>query len=63
MDLTELRNRPADELTRLEAELRAKLHDAEFSVAMHQSKKVRELRELKRDLARILTLQKQNATK
>jgi len=63
MDLTELRNRPADELTRLESELRAKLHDAEFSVAMHQSKKVRELRELKRDLARILTLQKQNATK
>jgi ribosomal protein L29 len=61
MDVTELRNKSAEELTRLAQELRAKLHDAEFSVAMHQSKKVRELRELKRDLARVLTIQQQTS--
>ncbi|MFZ2804580.1 MAG: 50S ribosomal protein L29 [Patescibacteria group bacterium] len=59
MELTDLRQRTPQELERLEQELRAKLHDAEFAVAMHQSKKVRDLRDLKRDLARVLTILRQ----
>lgn len=56
MEMNELRNRNRQELDRLAQEFRAKLHDAEFAVAMHQSKKVRDVRELKRDLARVLTV-------
>lgn len=62
MDAHELRQRNREELDRLAMELRAKLHDAEFSVAMHQSKKVRDLRSMKRDLARVLTVLREQKT-
>lgn len=52
----ELRLKNADELRRIAAELRADLHDAEFRVATNQSGKVRAVRELRRDLARVLTI-------
>lgn len=56
MDAKELRQKTVQEVTRLVAELRVELHDAAFNVASHHTTKVRELRRLKRDLARALTV-------
>jgi ribosomal protein L29 len=56
MDAKELRQKTVQELETLVAELRGSLHDAEFRVASRQSGKVRELRTMKRDLARVLTV-------
>lgn len=52
----ELRLKNAEELRRLADDLRADLHTAEFKVATNQLTKVRNLRELRRDLARVLTV-------
>jgi ribosomal protein L29 len=46
----------------MSTDLRADLHDAEFKVATNQSGKVRMVRELRRDLARVLTVLAQTAT-
>jgi ribosomal protein L29 len=56
MDAKELRQKTKTELRALEAELRDDLHQMVFSVATRQNKKVRDLRRLKRDLARVLTI-------
>lgn len=56
MDAKELRLKTELELRTLADELRASLHEAEFSVATNQNKKVRGLRRQKRDLARTLTV-------
>jgi large subunit ribosomal protein L29 len=52
----ELRLKNAEELRRLADELRADLHTAEFKVATNQLSKVRNLRTIRRDLARVLTV-------
>lgn len=56
MEIKELKNKSTSELHKLLAEQREKLRDLRFKDANKQLKNVRELRVLKRDVARILTL-------
>lgn len=55
MDFTELQHKSEPELQRLLASLRDQLRDRRFKVAAGQHKDVRDLRSLKRDIARLLT--------
>lgn len=55
MDWNELKLKSPTELQRLLQEKRELLRDRRFKVAQGQHKDVRELRELKQDIARILT--------
>lgn len=59
MDFKELRQKSPVELQRLLQEKRDLLRDRRFKVAQGQHKDVRELRELKQDIARLLTKMKQ----
>lgn len=61
MDFKELRQKSPVELQRLLQEKRDQLRDRRFKVAQGQHKDVRELRELKHDIARLLTKMKQPA--
>lgn len=61
MDFKELKQKSAVELQRLLQEKREQLRDRRFKVAQGQHKDVRELRELKHDIARLMT--KVNDTK
>ena len=56
MDTKQLRMKSPDELKRLTLELRAELRDMRFKVATRQLSKVRELRKVRQQLARIATL-------
>lgn len=56
MELKELKTKSVSELHKLLAEKREKLRELRFKDAAKQLKNVRELRVLKRDVARILTL-------
>lgn len=56
MEAKELRQKTKEELRVLEAELRSTLQDLEFRAATRQLKKVREVRRVKRDLARTLSI-------
>ncbi|MSR85280.1 50S ribosomal protein L29 [Candidatus Uhrbacteria bacterium] len=53
MNMQELKLKSLDELRRLADELGEKLREARFKVATRQLTKVRQLRVLKKDLARI----------
>jgi len=55
MKFSELKNKSSVELNRELTQLRANLRDRRFKVAQGQHKDVREIRELKTDIARILT--------
>ena len=55
MDFKELKQKSPVELQRLLQEKREQLRDRRFKVAQGQQKDVRELRELKHDIARLLT--------
>ncbi len=55
MDFKELRLKSPTEIQRLIQEKRDQLRDRRFKVAQGQHKDVRELRELKHDIARLLT--------
>jgi ribosomal protein L29 len=55
MDWSELKLKSSTELQRLLQEKRELLRDRRFKVAQGQHKDVRELRELKHDIARLLT--------
>lgn len=55
MKFSEIKNKSAAELNRELTQLRAHLRDRRFKVAQGQHKDVREIRELKTDIARILT--------
>lgn len=55
MNYQELKPKTAAELQRELARLRELLRDRRFKVAQGQHKDVRELRELKHDIARLLT--------
>ena len=59
--MSELKLKSQDELRRLAQELQEKLRDARFKVATRQLTKVRELRALKKDLARITMILTQPA--
>lgn len=54
MDIKEIRNKPLSELNYLLNDLRKKLDDLEFKVSQNQLKNVREVRDMKRDIARVL---------
>jgi ribosomal protein L29 len=55
MNAQELKLKPPEELRRMARELRAELRDLRFKVATRQASTVRKSRELRKDLARILT--------
>lgn len=56
MKITELRDKSDVELDRTLTELRNKVRDMRFKVASRQMSSVRDIREAKRSIARILTL-------
>lgn len=53
MEAKELKSKTVAELTRIADELRAELRVIRFKVATRQHGKVRDLRRLRRDLARV----------
>ena len=59
MKFAELKNKPEAELKKTLSELRDKLRDLRFKTASKQLKNVREVRQIKKTIARILTLLKQ----
>lgn len=56
MKIQELRNKSKDELKHLLVECREKLRQLRFDIQLKQSKNVREIRKLKKSIAKILTL-------
>jgi len=63
MKVKELRSKSAGELEKLLAEQKEKLRSLRFNVSTAQESHVREMREAKKTIARILTLQKEEAKK
>jgi len=57
MKIAELRQKPKEELQRILQEKREKLRILRFDLVSGKVKNVREIREIKKDIARILTLQ------
>lgn len=55
MRYQELKERTAKELTALVAEGRTKLHDLRLKRSMNQLKDVRAIREIRKDIARMMT--------
>ncbi len=53
MNAKELEQKTPQELTKLLAELRANVRDLRFKIATRQHRKVRTIREVKKDLARV----------
>ena len=58
---TELRQKSKGELEKSLPELRERLRALKFDLASGKVKNVREIRQIKKDIARILTLLKQHA--
>lgn len=58
MKIQELRQKPKDELLKLLRDNREKLRQLKFDLVVGKVKKVREIRMIKKDIARILTLLK-----
>jgi len=56
MQAKELRQKTVEDLRKLERELREKLRGLRFDLASGKVKNVREIREIKKDIARILTV-------
>lgn len=63
MKAIELRNKSVDELRLLAGEKIARHEEAKFLVRQGKLKNVKELRALKKDIARINTLLRQSATR
>lgn len=59
MKIKELRDKKELELDKLLAELREDLHAMRFKDSQKQFKEVRDIRKVKKDIARILTLKKE----
>jgi large subunit ribosomal protein L29 len=59
MKIAELRQKSKEELQRILQEKREKLRILRFDLSLGKVKNVREIRETKKDIARILTLLKQ----
>lgn len=62
MKFSDLKNKSTAELNRELTQLRAALRDRRFKVAQGQHKDVREIREARTDIARILTRLKEVST-
>ena len=60
MKINELRQRPKEELQRILKDSREKLRAFRFDLASGKVKNVREIRMIKKDIARILTILNQN---
>ena len=58
MKASELRQKPKEELQKLLSEKGERLRNLMFDLASGKVKNVREIRKIKKDIARILTLQK-----
>lgn len=56
MELKEIRSKSDEELRKLLAEQRERLRDLRFKVSTRQHKTVRDVREVKSNIARILTV-------
>jgi ribosomal protein L29 len=56
MDIKELRTQTPEALERLAGELRAKIRDLRFTAGTRQLADVRNLRDARKDLARVLTV-------
>ncbi len=56
MRVKEIRQKTIEDLRKLEKELREKLRGLRFDLASGKVKNVREIREIKKDIARILTV-------
>ena len=59
MELKELKLKPAVELKKMEAQLREELRQVKFDLASAKVKNVRRIGQIKKTIARILTLVKQ----
>lgn len=59
-EIKELKNKPVEELEKLLRDDRQKLNDLRFNLAAGKVKDVTELRVIKKNIARILTLLKLN---
>ena len=62
MKIIELRKKTKNELQRLLLEKREKLRVLRFNLSLGKQKNIREIRYVKKDIARILTLLKQHDT-
>ncbi len=58
MKIQELRQKPKDELLKLLVDHRERLRNLKFDLASGKVKNVRQIREFRKDIARILTLLK-----
>jgi len=58
MDISELKQKSKDELKKLLQDLRERLRQLRFDLAAGKVKNVREIRKIKKEIARILTLLK-----
>lgn len=58
MEIKEIKIKPIEELNQLLKEMRKKLDDLNFKVRQKQLKNVREVRTIKKDIARILMILK-----
>ena len=56
MKFRELKNKPDQELQKFLSDWRDKLHDLRFKTASNQLKNIREIRETKKTIARVLYL-------
>ena len=56
MKITELRQKPKEELKKLLIDNKERLRSLKFDLASGKVKNVREIRSLKKDIARILTI-------
>jgi large subunit ribosomal protein L29 len=62
MDLKQLKTKSVKELSKLLAEYREKLRDLRFKVSAKQLKNIKEIKGVKKTIARILTLLKETKT-
>ncbi len=61
MKISELKQKPAEELKKLLQDNRENLRQLKFDLASGKVKNVREIRKIKKDIARILTRLRQEA--
>jgi large subunit ribosomal protein L29 len=59
MEIKEIRQKPVGELQKLLAQFRENIRDMRFKIASKQHKDVREIREVRNTIARILTVMKE----
>ncbi|MBI2450507.1 MAG: 50S ribosomal protein L29 [Candidatus Nealsonbacteria bacterium] len=58
MKIQELKQKSKDELSKLLQDNREKLRQLRFDLASGKAKNIREIRQIKKDIARILTISK-----